>query len=410
MDSTGDLVPGAELLADPVLEHAGLGVSPLLVAVATSLLVLVVGFALPVSRLRPTGRVLAAPDAALASWYGSLSRFQVGTRVLAVAVLLVAIAAARLGVDDQLENLAPALVVGAAWPVLVLLSVVIGPVWRWLDPWDGLARLVTGDEPGEAPEQVWLAVLLALPLVWYLSAAPDPLEPRPLGLALSLYTVVTVAGCVAFGRARWLAHAEPVGIVLSWMSLLPRGRLPGWSPPRGAEALLGVLVGGVAFGALRRSEQWTSVNAATGAWEYATVALLGACAVAAGFLVLAHVMAVRVGGQAGVARAVVPAAAAVVVAAAMGRNRLTSSVQLLPGLLGDPFGAGWDLLGPAADGLNPEPLGSSGLLAAQIAVLVVGHLVGAVVVARCLERRARIPAVVVVAVLLGVSIATVPWH
>lgn len=422
-------MPGAELSAHPVLEHSGLGFSPLLMASMTALLVFLVAFALP----DPLPRADTAderPLAPLGSWSGSLSRPQVGTRILAVLLLLLAIAAARLGVDDQLENLAPALVVGATWPLLVLFSVVLGPIWRWLDPWDGLARLVTRDDPGAAPaqarpaqarpeqdrpeqvwpEQVWPAVLLALPLVWYLSAVPDPLEPRPVGLVLTFYTVVTVAGCVAFGRVRWLAQAEPFGIVMSWMSLLPRGRLPGWSPPRGAEALLGVLVGGVAFGAVRRSQQWTSVDSATGQWVYATAALLGTCAAVSVLLVLTRRLAARVGGQPGVARAVVPVAAAVVVAVAMGRNRLTSSIQLLPGLLGDPFGMGWDLLGPAVEGLNPAPLGIDGLLAAQVAVLVVGHLVGAVVAARRLERLARMPAVVVLAVLMAVTTATVPSH
>jgi len=246
--------------------------------------------------------------------------------------------------------------------------------------------------------------------MWYLSATSDPLEPRTVGLMLAVYTVVTVAGCVAFGRVRWLAHAEPIGVVLSWMSLLPRGRLPGWSPPRGAEALLGVLVGGVAFGAVRRSQQWTGADAATGTWAYATAALLGMCAVVAALLVLTSRVAARVGGQSGVARAVVPVAAAVVLAVAMGRNRLTSSVQLLPGLFGDPFGFGWDLLGPAVEGLNPAPLGINGLLAAQVAVLVVGHLIGAIVAARRLERPARMPAVVMLAMLMAVTTATVPSH
>ncbi|MBA2641076.1 MAG: hypothetical protein H0U77_14040 [Nocardioidaceae bacterium] len=110
------------------------------------------------------------------------------------------------------------------------------------------------------------------------------------------------------------------------------------------------------------------------------------------------------------ARAVVPVVAAVVVAVALGRNRLTSSLQLLPGLVGDPFGRGWDLLGPAVDGLDPAPLGVGGLLTAQVAVLVVGHLVGAVVVAWRLDRRARMPTTVVLAVLMAVTVVAVPSH
>lgn len=49
----------------------------------------------------------------------------------------------------------------------------------------------------------------------------------------------------------------------------------------------------------------------------------------------------QVGMRAVAARAVVPAVAAIIVAVAMDRNRLSTSVQLLPQLFGDPFGRGW---------------------------------------------------------------------
>ncbi len=399
--------------AHPVFEHAGSGFPPLLMASITAWLVFVVAFALPERAVEetPSGET-AAP---LASWSGRLTALQWAGRLVAVVVLLVTIAAARLGSEDQLENIAPALVVGTAWPLLVLASVIVGPVWRWLDPFDGLARLLgggpkRGSEPAAEEASVWPAALLLLPWMWFLSAAADPLAPRSVGIVLAAYAAVTLAGCVALGRERFMSRAEPLAIVLSWLALLPRGRLARWEPPPGAEALLGVLVGGVAFGAIRRSQQWTGIDAATGAWADAALALLGSCAAVVLLLVLARRLAVRVDGAAGIARAVVPAAAAVVVAVALGRNRLTSSLQLLPGLVGDPFGLGWDLLGPSVDGLNPAPLGVAGLLTAQVAVLVVGHLVGAIVVARRLGRRARMPATVVLALLMAVTTVAVPSH
>ena len=401
--------------AHPVFEHAGSGFPPLLMASITAWLVFVVAFALPERAVAPAPSDETAPP--LASWPGRLTALQWAGRLVAVVVLLVTIAAARLGSESQLENIAPALVVGTAWPLLVLVSVVVGPVWRWLDPFDGLARLLgrgpkSGPESAAAPHSVWPAALLLLPWVWYLSAAADPLAARSVGIVLAAYTAVTLAGCVALGRERFMSRAEPLAILLSWLALLPRGRLARWEPPPGAEALLGVLIGGVGFRAIRISQQWTGIEPATGgwAWAYALLALLGSCAVVTVLLMLARRLAVRVDGAAGIARAVVPAAAAVVLAVALGRNRLTSSVQLLPGLAGDPFGFGWDLLGPSVDGLNPAPLGVTGLLAAQVAVLVVGHLVGAFVVAWRLGRRARMPATVVLALLMAVTTVAVPTH
>jgi hypothetical protein len=106
----------------------------------------------------------------------------------------------------------------------------------------------------------------------------------------------------------------------------------------------------------------------------------------------------------------VPAVAAIVVAVGMDRNRLSTSVQLLPGLLGDPLGRGWDLLGPALDGLDPAPLGIRGLILAQLGVVLLGHLAGAVVVATRTGHRARDPAAACLAVLAGSAVIAIASH
>ena len=188
-------------------------------------------------------------------WEGGLSPLQWIARVAALLSLVTAIVAGRLGVEDELDNLAPALIVGAAWPLLILCSC-FGPIWRWLDPWDGATRPFDGAAPATSVDDVRIAAVLVLPWVWYLSAFADPLDPRSVGAALGFYTILTLAGVLASGRVRWLSSAEPFGILLSWLARLPRGRLVDWTPPRGAQALLGGVAGGVLFGAVRRSELW----------------------------------------------------------------------------------------------------------------------------------------------------------
>ncbi|MGH3343899.1 MAG: hypothetical protein ACRDPK_13705, partial [Carbonactinosporaceae bacterium] len=326
--------PAGTTLAHPVTQHPYFPVPPLVAAAWAAMLVLVVAVAWP-ERPDPTS---GRPQPVVSSWTGRLATPQIAVRAVAVAVLALAIAAGRLGVNDELENLAPALVVGVAWPLLVLINVSAGPAWRWCDPWDGLARALGREEPARPPAHVWPAVVVAIPWVWYLSAYPDPLGPRPVGVVLALYTLLTVAGCLAVGRVRWLAAAEPLGIVLSWMALLPRGRLGDWRPPRGAEALLGVLAGGVLFGAARRSALWGGLETVPGALALASLGVLVSCAAVGGFCTAMGRAAERSGGRPGIARAVVPALAGIIVAVAMDSNRLFTSVQLLPGLLGDPFG------------------------------------------------------------------------
>ncbi len=394
------VTPAGVLFAHPLTETYELPVSPLVAANAAAALVLLVALSVRGGARRPS-------DGPVASWAGSLTAAQRATRAAAVAVLALAIAAGRLGADDQLENLAPALIVGAGWPVLVLASLLVGSVWRWVDPWDGIARALAPGDPAREPPSVWPAIPFAAVWVWYLSGYSDPLAPRAVGAVLALYTVVTVGGCLALGRARWLGTAEPFGIVLSWMALLPRRRLGGWEPPRGAAALLGVLAGGVLFGALRRSELWGGLNTVQEADLVATLGVVASCAVGAGLLAL---MAGSGAGRAAAIAAALPAVAGVIVAVAMDRNRLFTSVQLLPGLFGDPFGEGWDLSGSATAGLDPAPLGTTGLLAAQLGTVLAGYVWAAVVFARAAPRTARTPPAAGLAVLAGLSVIAVTSH
>jgi hypothetical protein len=392
--------------AHPLGQPYHLPVSPLLAADAAAALVLLTALAVP-ERRRPGA---AARDPGCESWRGRLSGPQVLTRCAAIALLALAIAAGRLGVDDELENLAPALVVGAVWPLMTLASIAAGPLWRWVDPWDALARALSrGDDADDQPTHVWPAVVLATAWVWYLGAYDDPLDPRSVGALLALYTLVTVAGCLALGRARWLGMGEPFGIVLSVMALLPRGRLGGWDPPRGMDALLGALAGGVLFGAVRRSELWGELNTAAEPQLFAAAGVIASCALGAGLLMLMSGATER-SSRAAVARAAVPAVAGVILAVALDRNRLFTSVQLLPGLLGDPLGRGWDVLGRADAGLDPDPLGITGLLVLQLGVLVTGYAAAAVVLGRRVRRRARLPAAAGLSLLAGLSVIAVASH
>jgi hypothetical protein len=390
-------VTGA-ILGHPLTETTDLPVSPLVAAIGAAAIVGLAAVWWPTSRLSER----AGHRERFASWEGSLSLAQVGTRVLAVAFLVVAIAAGRLGAADELDNLAPALLVGAGWPLLIALSAVLGPVWRWVDPWDTIARWLERRPARLQSRDVLPAALAAVAWTWYLGAFPDPLSPRAVGTVSALYTIATLAGCLALGRATWLARGEVFGLLLSWTARLPRGRLPAWEPPRGAELLLGALAGGLLFGSARRSELWGVLNTVPGATVYATLGLAASCLFAALLLSRLGRWAERIGAPGSVARATVPAVAALAFAVAMERNRLFTSVQLLPGLLGDPFGADWDFLGPAGASLDPAPLGDTGLLTAQLLVLLAGSLAGVGVLARGAPAGRR-PAAVAVTVTAAAS-------
>ncbi|MGH2546037.1 MAG: hypothetical protein ACRDHJ_04080 [Actinomycetota bacterium] len=388
------------MLAHPLLDPGGLRVPPISAAVAAALIVTLVG------RFWPGPDPPRAQQAHLEvqSWHGRLRGPTILTRVVAVGLLVLAVVAGRVGSTQELENLAPALVVGTAWPMLVLASAFLGSVWRWVDPWDALARPVAPS--GEAGGDVRWAAIPALALTWYLGAYPTPLHPRAVGLVLAGYSIVTLAGCLALGRTSWLSRVEVFGLVFGWTALLRRGALRSWRPPRGATLFLAALAGGLTFGAIRRSTLWGDLNVA----EHALLLATGGLAVVAGGFALllgwADRRAGAVGAPGSVAAAMVPAVAAVAVAMALARNRLFTSVQLLPGLLTDPFGSGD---GPLARGssLDPEPLGTVGLVAAQVGILLAGHLLGALVLARRATVQQRQPGMVGLAVSMAVTMAAV---
>jgi hypothetical protein len=371
------------LLAHPLLDPGGLAVPPAAAAVVAMLVVATA------ARLWPEPVRQASAPGALApshSWSGTLSPLQVATRALAVGLLLLAIAAGRAGSEDQLENVAPALVVGAGWPLLLLGSAVLGPVWRWTDPWDGIARPLA--QAGSEARSVAGAVVPAAAWAWYLSAYREALDPPNVGLALAVYSIVTVGGCLAVGRIWWLSRFEVFGMLFGWVGM--RARLVRWRPPAGATLVLGVLAGGLAFGAVRMSTLWGGLNAARHALLWATVGVVVSAGLYAGLLRVLDRWSARLEVPGSVAAAVVPAVTGLAVALAMARNRLFTSVQLIPALAIDPFGTRGS---PLARGYPfvAEPLGDTGLLVAQVAVLLIAHLAGAIVLARRTEMERRGP-------------------
>jgi hypothetical protein len=396
----------------PVAGHPHLDVPVLLLAFAGFTLVLVTGLA-----VRRAASLRPAADPPLASWEGSLTGAQKVVRAVSLAVTVLCIVAARTGSPSELDNLAPALVLGVGWPLLFLGALLAPGLWRWTDPWDTAARLLDRADRSGPSDDVRPAVVVALPLLWFLAVHRNPLDPRDLGLALAVYVIAMVAGSMALGRHRWLSSADPVGIVLTWIGRARPARASGRRTPQGLAALLGVVAAGTLTGLLRRTEAWSEVLDPTD--QLTTTLAWLACTALGAALVTVLAQLAEAGGprdrtegrqpaRSVVVLAFAPAVAGIVVAAALARNRLTNSLQLLPGLVGDPFGRGWELLGDV--GLEPAPLDPVALLATQLAVVTACHLWGAVTVARLLPRPSRLAGLVLLAQSAAGSVAVLSAH
>lgn len=344
------------------------------------------------------------------------------TRLGGLALLALAIVAGQYGAQSQLFNITPALVIGAGWAVLILAAVSFGDIWHWLDPFDSLARIVApigaGDGRGEAahaPAPVWWAMPAAVLWLAYLTMWPNNLAPRMIAGALLIYTVVTLAGCLAYGRRTWLARAEVFGIFFGAIARVRR-REWRWEPQLSHAMLLGLASGAFIYGLLRDSRLLQSIGYGARSTLYSAGALAACMFIAA----LSTRMAARNEERRGVRQlvgiALVPAAAALAVALALARNRFTTSLQILPALARDPLGRARDLIAQRTLEIDPEPFGDGGLLALQIGIIVVGHVIGVFVAAAALRaadartlppRFALGPSVALLAALASVAAAAV---
>lgn len=364
----------AGVLAHPLLEPSGLPIPPLVLAAIGVLVVL--GAA-----LAPRSAPAAAPDVAAPrlGWPGVLGR------LFGVAVLLAAIAAGRLGRNEVTDNLAPALIVGVGWPVMVALSALIGRVWDRVDPWDTLAQVAAplsgdrDDEPGDVERDVWWALPATTALVWYLGAYRQALLPQSVATALGVYTIITVAGCLAVGRRRWLERAEAVGLLLRWIGLIRRRRLVGWAAPEGADVVVGVVAGGLLFGMLRSSRLLNPLIFGLPQVPAEAVGVAVLAAVGAAVVWFAERACRRVGAAGTAAAAAIPVIAGLAIAGAMVRGQLLLALQLLPAVASDPLGRGWDLFGTADLQIVPNPLGDALHAGVQVAVLVLGGAAAGVI-------------------------------
>ena len=351
-----------------------------------------------------------------------LHALRVPVQLVSFALLVVVFLAALLGEESAALNIAPVWVYVVFWLGLVLVSVLLGNVWRVLSPWsaaaDGVAwawRRLAGrswEAPfaypagaGRWPAAVGLFAFVALELAY-----SDPSSPRALAVAIAIYTWVTWVGMLAFGRDAWLgggeAFASYFGLFARHAPLTAEGgrvmrrrpvaRLARPDEKPGTVAFVAVMLGSVLFDGFSRTTWWLDRRFAVEepyALDNPTLADLAGSALnllgllAAVLLVgvlfrLAALAAERVGGtgrdlSGEFVNSLIPIAAAYVVAHYFSLFVLQG--QLAIRLASDPFGWGWDVFGTAGFTGWVSALSPNTVWYVQVAALVVGHVAGLVI-------------------------------
>jgi hypothetical protein len=345
----------------------------------------------------------------------TLTRGGRARRAAAVLLLLVALVAGFTGPNSATLTVAPAVLVGAGWPILILGSLLLGRSDRGTWQREAEDRDRAADSASPEPLSVHPAALTALFVVWYLVVQPDRLRPRVVAAFLTTYLIINLVGYLVAGRCSWLRRGEVIGLLLGWFGRMRGGRLIDWTPPAGASMVLGILAGGFIFGLWRSADPWLWIVQRHPAAGVATfVVAVGGAAVVLG---LGQRRATRRGDGGLVVAASVPLVGGLALAHAVERGFLIT-VQLIPRALQDPLGRGWRLFDLEQVNALPLAVDPMATILLKMVLVIAGGVTGAVVL-RARASRSRVggaargisravgPAMATVCVLLATAVLAV---
>jgi hypothetical protein len=339
-----------------------------------------------------------------------------GLRVLAVLARIVGLAlfglvlsAALFGSEFSAANPAPIGVFITFWVGLLLLSGLVGDLWRVLSPFGTLALvgawvrsrlrgepLSADDPPGGSH---WPAAAGLAAFCWLELAYHSPSSPRVLGLCVLAYTVAVLVGAAVRGRG-WLHEGEAFAVLfgllgamapLGWDGSRLRLRWPlaglGRVQARaGTVPLLLVALGATVFDGVLRTRFWFDLLVERLGWGYTAVNTLG-LAWTIGVVALAYLVATRLAArpagadpdEAALAFAPVLLPLVLAYAAAHYVAALLLDGQGFWYLVSDPYQRGWDLFGTAGGTVDFNLVSTTTIAWIQGAALAAGHAAAVVV-------------------------------
>ncbi|MFJ9597792.1 hypothetical protein ACIRS3_34240 [Streptomyces virginiae] len=316
-------------------------------------------------------------------------------RGLGLAAALLVVLHLLLDPDDPALNPAPGAVYVLLWVGLVPASLLLGPVWRLLNPLRTLHRLLsralrragTGHHPLPARLGLWPAAAGLFAFTWLELVSPDPASTTTLLIALATYTTAHLLLAARYGE-NWFAEGdafEAYSALLARLSPLGRrddGRLVLRNPFHGLDATperpglvatVCVLLGSTAYDGFSDNPTWinTLQTSPLGRTPTATLGLLGSIALVATLYCLCAAATRLVSGPhpgplTAFAHSLVPIALGYLIAHYF-------SLLVVEGPRTVSMALGTDNAPEPA-----PPLGSGGLAALQVIAVVTGHVLGVV--------------------------------
>jgi hypothetical protein len=351
--------------------------------------------------LRPGGAPTSVPSSHPGSRIIAIPRtLRGGLRVVGlVGWLWVVVQGITGGFGDAAD--APSLILWVyGWVGLSLVSALIGPAWRWIDPFTtifdvlaGLGRRLGLHGPATLPYpdvlRCWPAVAGYATFVWLELVIEGARAGRLLSAILVLYTLWTLAMMAQYGRDTWRAHGETFSV---WFGTLGRLAPLALDDGPGDAGRLRVR----RFGAGLAMGPWTAdlvvlVAIATGGILYdglsqtvvfldtfGVPAVIGATALLLGWLALVAGLGLVVGrgvGLPALGAGLLPIAVGYLIAHYL--TYLLFDGQRIVALVNDPLNRGAMLLGIDEFAPAQSWLPAAVAWGFQLAAVVGGHMIGA---------------------------------
>ncbi|MEX2394913.1 MAG: hypothetical protein WD826_10590, partial [Actinomycetota bacterium] len=355
------------ILAHGVGGRADLPLSLTLVSYAASAILLVTFGALAWLWPRPRWQEPIAGATLPKGLDVGLRAIAIPVRIAIFAFFALAVVASFIVPPTFARSIAPFAVYVILWVGFLFASGLIGDLWAAIGPTSALARLRLRAERdytfGHWPAAAGLIAFTWLELVYSI----ENNGARPLAVALTIYIVATLVGCLLWGRT-WLREGDLFGATFRLLSYMapfyrddagklrvrpPLVGLPGMPVTRGTVALVMVALGSTTFDGFSRTRVWLSlagdggliINSLGLIWTIGAVYALYRLAVSA-MPMLAGIAKDERDPDAmaeSFLHSLVPIAFAYAVAHYF--SLLVFEGETTVGIASDPFGRGWNLFG-----------------------------------------------------------------
>ncbi|NLT06684.1 MAG: fenitrothion hydrolase [Solirubrobacterales bacterium] len=332
---------------------------------------------------------------------------------------LVVVAGLR-GSSNPAENIAPTFVYITFWLGLLPLSLLLGDVFRALNPWRVVARAVAWlasraaggpvEAPFAYPERLgrWPAVVGIVAFGWLELAANGGDVPATIAQAALVYSVATWIGMALYGIEEWCDRGEAFSVYFNLIARIspwerrgdrvgvqrPLSGLAHWRPGPGAVTFVCALIGIVSFDGFSSGPTYNgwipSLQEAVEGVGFGPVfalelvfglSMLATVALVVAFFSLGAWGVARVSGGGSVrdlarlfAHTLAPIALAYTLAHYV--SFFAFQGQDILRLASDPLGDGVDIFGTAGREIDFTVISTTFIWYFQVAAIVAGHVCG----------------------------------